>query len=314
MAACSEYERLLEPLSLWLEDSEISEIMINQPGQLYYEKAGCMHVVENQYLSSRYLHYVCRMLANINGKIFNTAHPLCSGQLPDGSRIQLVGPPVTNNPVVCIRRFITRQCNFSDIPSAETTKGIDIWDKQYQLLLQQRRFHALLCLAVKCRKTIVIAGATSSGKTTCLQSCLGLIDPLERICVLQDTPEIRLDVNQHHVELFTSEKPSCVDYSQLIQASLRLRPDRIIVGEIRGKEMLDFITAASTGHSGCMTTVHANSAAHAWSRMLQLYKMNNVPAMTDSDILQILHDAIDMIVFLKKHQTHCYIECIEYRN
>ena len=145
------------------------------------------------------------------------------------------GPPVTNNPVVCIRRFITRQYDFSDIPSVESTKCIDIWDKQYMVLLQQHRFHALLCLAVKCRKTIVIAGATSSGKTTCLQSCLGLLDRLERICIIQDTPEIRLDVNQHHVELFTSEQPSCVDYSQLIQASLRLRPDRIIVGEIRGK-------------------------------------------------------------------------------
>ena len=156
---------------------------------------------------------------------------------------------------------------------------------------------------IKDKKNIVISGATSSGKTTFLNSCIGQIPSHERLITLEDTYEI--DVSHQNLVRLKSLKKSgnqtaTVTMQDLVQASLRLRPDRIIMGEIRGREIFDFVSACSTGHSGALATIHANNPRVAFMRMAQLYKLNKVSGMSDADIHRELHEVIDIVVQLQK--------------
>jgi type IV secretion system protein VirB11 len=165
------------------------------------------------------------------------------------------------------------------------------------------------------KKTIVISGGTSSGKTTFLNACLRQISLDERLVILEDTREIDTP-HPNQLQLLASKGEqgvAKVTMQDLVQASLRLRPDRIIVGEIRGREILDFLAAASTGHDGSMTSIHANNPEIAFMRMAQMYKLNNVPSMTDDDIYRELKAVIDVIVQLEKAAEGRQVQSIFYR-
>ncbi len=189
-------------------------------------------------------------------------------------------------------------------------------DKELVQLYQTQDWHAFIECAVMNKKNIVISGGTSSGKTTYLNACLAHIPLSDRIIVLEDTREIET-AHPNLVQLLASKGDqgiAKVSMQDLVQCCLRLRPDRIIMGEIRGKEIMDFVSACSTGHEGSITTIHANNPRVAFMRMTQMYKLNNVPSMTDEDILSELKEVVDIVIQLNKTPGGRLADSIYYKH
>ncbi len=319
---------LLAPLSSFLEDPLISEILINKPKEVYVEKHGRMERHEVVAFDERMLLTLFQLIANENHQDIGEARPLLSGSLLDGSRVQLVLSPTAKHPALSIRRKVVQQRELGDYETEgfyDNTrhfhvemKGIlDLPAHEQALvnLYQAQKWSAFIKLAVQLKKTIIISGGTSSGKTTYLNACLRHIPLDERLVILEDTREIEAP-HPNQLQLLASKGEqgvAKVTMQDLVQASLRLRPDRIIVGEIRGKEILDFLAAASTGHDGSMTSIHANNPGIAFMRMAQMVKLNNVPSMTDEDIYRELKAVIDIIVQLEKTAEGRQVQSIFYR-
>jgi type IV secretion system protein VirB11 len=315
---------MLSILTPWLDNPAVSEIMINQPGEVFIEEHGQMTRHELPELTRLYLRRLFTFIANESGQILNEVHPLLSASLFDGTRVQLVIPPVTPHYTLSIRRQSIHQLNLLDYQQQgffEQAKpfflGERPWeehtDETLQSLYAEKNWAAFLKQAVLARKTIILSGGTSSGKTTFLNALLQEIPSYERIITLEDTHEVSMP-HENQVNLLASkgeQGKAKVSMQDLLQSCLRLRPDRIIMGEVRGAEILDFISSCSTGHAGSMTSIHANNPQIAFMRMAQMYKLNNVPSMTEKDILNELHTVIDIIVQVGKTERgrqllHCY--------
>ena len=297
---------LLAPLDDFLNDEVISEILINRPHEVFIEKHGQFHRFDMPILTTQYLRRLFTFIANENKQIISETHPILSGQLNDGSRVQLVMPPAARFETLSIRKFSKNLMSFEDYAANgffNLSNKQAITEDTLISLHAKKNWHLFLKEAILAKKNILISGATSSGKTTFLNSCIAQIPSHERLITLEDTYEIKLN-HPNCVQLKTlkslSHQASHVTMQDLVQASLRLRPDRIIMGEIRGCELFDFVSACSTGHSGALATIHANNPKVAFMRMVQLYKMNPIGNMQDEEIYQILHEVIDGIVQLEK--------------
>ncbi|HHU0036398.1 TPA: P-type DNA transfer ATPase VirB11 [Legionella pneumophila] len=305
---------MLSLLSPWLIDEGVSEIMINKPYEVFIEKQGRMTRHELSELSPLYLRRLFNFIANESNQVLDEVHPLLSANLYDGSRVQLAIPPAAENYCLSIRRHSVKHMTLTDYQASsffEGTKPFDLKqmnnkninnDAQLQELYQQQKWGEFLVLAVKKRKNIIISGGTSSGKTTFLNALIQEIPNDERLITLEDTREVIIP-HENHVALVASkggQSKAKVTMQDLVQCCLRLRPERIIMGEVRGAEIMDFVSACSTGHEGSITSIHANNPQIAFMRMVQMYKLNNVPSMRDEDILNALHQIIDIIVQVGK--------------
>ncbi|KTD34666.1 hypothetical protein Lmor_1199 [Legionella moravica] len=304
---------LLAPLYEFLVDTQVSEVLVNKPQEVYVERAGILEQFDMPVLTTSYLRRLFALIANENKQTLSENSPILSGNLQDGSRVQLVIPPASLYETLSIRRFTLKRVRFSEYneqgffsyaqavnldestQTSETTYLRELYDA--------KNWHAFIREAIIHKKNIIISGGTSSGKTTFLNSCLSEIPLNERLITLEDTYEIDSPhPNQVRLKALkqTGDTASRLNMQDLIQATLRLRPDRIIMGEIRGKEIFDFVSACSTGHSGSIATIHANNPKVAFMRMAQLYKLNQVAGMTEADIYSVLHEAIDIVVQLQK--------------
>ena len=296
---------LLAPLKDWLSDPAVSELMINQPQQVYIEKYGEITWHSVPELTEYHVLLLCQLIANESQQQLNQQYPLLSAALYDGSRVQIALPPTALYPTLSIRRQVLQQATLTDYEGSGFYNHVDSGSKdncELTPLYQQKHWSRFVTKAIELKKNIVVSGGTSSGKTTFLNACLQHIPTAERIILLEDTREIRLS-QPNHVSLLSSKGQqglSSITMQDLVQCSLRLRPDRIIIGEIRGMEIIDFISACSTGHEGSLTSIHANNPKAALMRMVQLYKLNNVPSMTDKDILREINSVVDIIVQLEK--------------
>ena len=175
-------------------------------------------------------------------------------------------------------------------------------ESKLSYLYKTKNYAEFIKLAIILRKNIVISGGTSSGKTTYLNACIKYIPKDQRLILLEDTRELKIS-HDNYVSLLASkgeQSRANITMQDLVQCALRLRPDRIIMGEIRGKEIMDFVSACSTGHDGSLTSIHANSPTGAFMRMVQLYKLNSVPSMRDEEILAQLKSVIDIVIQLNK--------------
>ncbi|MCE3043970.1 P-type DNA transfer ATPase VirB11 [Legionella sp. 16cNR16C] len=303
---------LLQPLSPWLNDLSVSEILINRPQEVFVERQGQMVAHAVPALDSLHLKRLFGLIANENRQLLNEANPLLSGNLMDGSRVQLVIPPAAKHYTLSIRRQTVANRSLTDYERDfyREAKPFLIHDKEAlfsdadkQLLAVYRKqlWPDFIDMAVLAKKNIVISGGTSSGKTTFLNACCQRIPQGERIITLEDTYEVRLPhKNQVNLLAPKTKDENALTMQDLVQCSLRLRPDRLMMGEIRGREVLDFIAACSTGHDGSMTSIHANNPQIALMRMVQLYKLNNVPSMRDEDILREINQVVDIIIQLQK--------------
>lgn len=304
---------LLRPLQDFLDDEQVSEILINKPQEVYIEREGCLTRFELPELTTQYLRRLFVLLANENKQTLSDSSPILSGNLKDGSRVQLVIPPASLYETLSIRKFTLKQLNFEDYSalgffSGTQAVGLDESTQNNEEphllhLYHAKHWQEFIRQAIIHKKNIIISGGTSSGKTTFLNSCLGQIPLDERIITLEDTYEIdtpHLNLVRLKALKQTGDFISRITMQDLVQATLRLRPDRIIMGEIRGKEIFDFVSACSTGHSGTLATIHANNPKVAFMRMAQLYKLNQVAGMEEADIYKVLHEAIDIVVQLQK--------------
>jgi pilus assembly protein CpaF len=247
----------LGPLEHLMDDPGITEIMVNGPDRVYVERNGQVTGVSCAIDAPTIVRLIERIVAPLGLRI-DRASPMVEARLPDGSRMHAVLPPLApDGPCITIRRFAPRP-----VPLEMFGVGASAL--------------AFLEAMVRAGWNLVVSGATSAGKTTCCNALAGAIDRMERIVTVEETAELRLD--QPHVVRLESrpanaEGVGSVSVRELVRASLRMRPDRLIVGEVRGGEALDMLQACNTGHDGSLSTVHANSAADALLRLetLALY-------------------------------------------
>lgn len=319
---------LLEPLKKWLDDFKVSEILINKPSEVYIEKESVLNKYNVPELTPRFLNMLFQLIANENSQELNSKKPLLSGSLEDGSRVQLVLPPVAKFHTLSIRRKVIKNFSLKDYAKIGFYKTADKFDinknsfdilpkKEQDLIMLYREANwpEFINLAIALKKNIVVSGGTSSGKTTFLNACLQNIPLDERIIILEDAREVDIP-HENQVQLLASKSEqgiAKVSMQDLVQCCLRLRPDRIIMGELRGKEVMDFISACSTGHEGSITSIHANNPKIAFMRMAQMYKQNNVPSMSDADIMRELNEVVDIVVQLTKTPVGRIVENIYYK-
>jgi len=244
------------PVRAYLEDDEVSEVMINGPRQIYVERKGRLMAAQERFSSEQALEAAVMNVARSVGRLFDKDNPRLDARLPDGSRVHAVMPPLCRaGTVVAIRKFRKERLSMEQLIQFGS--------------LSEDAAH-LLSMVVKLGKNLIVSGATSSGKTSVLNVLSSLIPEHERILVLEDSSELQLQ--QKHVVCFETRKPDEhgkgeVSIRDLVHSALRLRPDRLVVGEIRGGEALDLLQAMNTGHDGSMSTIHANSARDSLFRL-----------------------------------------------
>ncbi len=274
----------LGPLEPLLGDPAVDEVMVNGPAAVYVERHGRLQPTEATFESDADLmHAVERILAPL-GRRVDEASPLCDARLPDGSRVNVVIPPLSlTGPCLTIRRFRRQGFSLRDLV-ANGTLAPGAAD--------------LLALAVAARASILVSGGTGSGKTTTLNALSGAIPGEERIVTIEDAAELRL--RQRHVVRLEARPANLegrgeVTIRQLVRNALRMRPDRIVVGEVRGGEALDLLQALNTGHDGSLSTVHANSPTDALRRVETLALMAGVGLPHDA-VREQVASAVDLVV------------------
>lgn len=297
----------LEPFIAQLGQDDVTDIYVNGPGEVWVERLGGSIVREDAFdLTASLLWRLARQVASLSDQGINRAQPLLSARLPDGSRVQIVAPPATRGAMaIAIRKHVSTQLSLDDYVEAQafegTTRGepLDSAADRLRDYYEAGDWPHLLAEAVRNRRTIVVSGGTSSGKTTFLNALMKEIAPQERLVLIEDTPELQLN-HKNSVGLVSVRGElgeTQVSVEDLLIASLRMRPDRIILGELRGPEAATFVRAINTGHPGSLTTVHANSPRHAIDQLALLASQGL--AMSRADAASYIESTVDLIVQLK---------------
>jgi pilus assembly protein CpaF len=274
----------LGPLEPLLRDPAIDEILVCGTAPVWIERGGRLAQTDVRFAGETELRHVIERILAPLGRRADEAEPLCDARLPDGSRVNVVLPPLAlDGPLLTIRRFHPRGFTPADLV-AHGTLTPPLLD--------------FLGRAVAARCTLLICGGTGSGKTTTLGALAAFVDASERVVTIEDAAELRLALP--HVVRLEARPPNLegrgeVTIRRLVRNALRLRPDRLIVGEVRGPEALDLLTALSTGHSGSLCTIHAGSAAEALRRLETLALMADV-GLPLAAIRDQIADAIDLVV------------------
>jgi len=273
-------------LEEFLQDSELTEIMLGAGGRIWVERSGRLEETGQRVPEKRALWFAQRLAALIGSRV-DLSEPELDGFLPDGSRVHVLIPPIAVDGVsITIRRHARR-------PTLEQLLSWGALSEEAAAFLQD---------AVRGRANILVSGGTSSGKTSLLNVLAGFIPPAERVITMEDTPELRLPLS-HVIRLRTRraniEGRGEFTMRQLVRASLRMRPDRIVVGEVRGAEALDMIEALNTGHDGGLATAHANGPADMLKRLSQMMKRGD-GTLTDSGAYELIASAIHLIVHAER--------------
>ncbi len=290
----------LAPFREWLERDTVTEILVNQPGEMWVEDAaisGGMQRVELAAIDDKLVQRLAEQVARISHQGINREHPLLGATLPDGARIQFCGPPATRKHwAMAIRRH-----RRLDLPLDAYDTGPLAVEGETDLPDAQQEPIAFLRAAIRARKTILISGGTSTGKTTFLNAMLGEIPREERVVLVEDTPELKLPgANGVGLVAVKGELGEAkVTANELLQSALRLRPDRIVLGELRGAESVSFLRAINTGHPGSFSTIHANSLRGALEQ-LSLMVMQTGIGLSRSDTIAYAASVIDVIVQLDR--------------
>jgi pilus assembly protein CpaF len=276
------------PLTPLFEDDEITEIMVNGIAGVYVERRGRLSAAKRKFTAEDDIYRLIeRFLAPIGARV-DESSPYADGRLPDGSRINVIIPPASlDGPVVTVRRFPEQSMTLDDMVYSGTLTA-----------RQEKR----LSRAVRDKKNIVISGGTGTGKTTFLNALAARIADDERLITVEDAAELKLpksNVVRLQSRLPNNEGKGEVTVRDLVRNALRMRPDRIIVGEVRGAEALDMLQAMNTGHEGSMTTVHANSCADALRRLEIMVLMAGV-GLPHEAARDLLRASLDFVIQLER--------------
>jgi pilus assembly protein CpaF len=276
----------LGPIEPLLRDRRVTDVLVNGPGEIWVEESGSLTRVEAAFSSETALiSSIERVIAPLGLRI-DRSTPSVDARLPDGSRLHAVVPPAcVGGPVLAIRRFNQAVESLADLVSQKSATEAQV---------------EMLTSAVVSRKTLIVSGGTGSGKTTLLNLLAKSIPSTERIVTIEDAAE--LSISGHVVRLEArppnAEGAGEITIRSLLRSALRLRPDRIIVGEVRGPEALDLVSALNTGHRGSLSTVHANSPEEAMWRLETLAL--SAGATSETAVRRQLHSAVDLVVQVER--------------
>ncbi|WP_175534723.1 CpaF family protein [Thiocapsa roseopersicina] len=280
----------LGPLEGLLADPAISDILVNGPSQIYIERNGRLELSSARFDNDRHLMTIIDRIVSRVGRRIDESSPMVDARLPDGSRVNAIIPPLAlNGAVMSIRRFSVDRLTMERLVElGELTPTVG----------------RVLQAAVRGRLNILISGGTGTGKTTLLNVLSGFIPPDERVVTIEDSAELQLQ--QPHVVRLETRPPNIegrgeVAQRDLVRNSLRMRPDRIVVGEVRGAEALDMLQAMNTGHDGSLTTIHANAPRDALTRIESMVAMSGVNLPSRPLRAQIA-SALDLVIQLERHE------------
>ncbi len=274
----------LGPIEPLLADATINDILVNGPEQVYVERRGRLQLTDVRFRDNAHLVNVAQRIAASVGRRVDETSPLCDARLADGSRVNIVLPPLAiDGASVSIRKFAQQKIGLPQMVEGGSLSAA---------------MARLLEIASRCRLNVVISGGTGSGKTTLLNALSRMIDPGERVVTIEDAAELQLQ--QPHVVRLETRPPSLegggeVTQRDLVKNALRMRPDRIILGETRGAEAFDVLQAMNTGHDGSMTTLHANSPRDALSRLENMVLSGN-PNLPPRAIRSQIVSAVNLVV------------------
>ena len=274
------------PIQSLLEDPEITEIMVNNTDTIYIERKGRIHETDRRFIDEAHLLRIVDKIVSQVGRRIDESSPMVDARLPDGSRVNAVIHPLAiNGPMLTVRKFSKDPFTVDDLVNFGTITP---------------NVAAFLDVCVKGKLNVLISGGTGTGKTTLLNVVSGFVPGDERIITIEDAAELRLD--QEHVLRLEARPPNIegkghVTIRDLVRNSLRMRPDRIIVGEVRGAEALDMLQAMNTGHEGSISTVHANSPRDALARIETMVLMGGLDLPVRA-IREQVSSALDLIVHL----------------
>jgi pilus assembly protein CpaF len=278
----------LGPIEALLKDPDISDILVNRYNQVFVERDGRIEESPITFRDDKHLMQIIERIVSSIGRRIDESSPMVDARLQDGSRVNAIIPPLAiDGPVLSIRRFRTDRLGAQDLVERQS---------------MTRPMLDFLTAAVSCRLNILVCGGTGAGKTTLLNVLSGFISESERVITIEDAAELSL--RQRHVVRLETRPPNIegkggVRQRDLVINALRMRPDRIVVGEVRGEEALDMLQAMNTGHDGSLTTVHANSPRDALYRLDTMVAMANL-SLPDRAVRQQIASAIDIIVQISR--------------
>ena len=301
----------LMPLRHLLDDASIEEIIVNRPGEVYVEAAGAWVPHEVPEFDQRRLNQLADLIATYSHQTVGARQPLLSAQLPDGQRVQVVMPPGCRPDMfgLAIRMPSRKRFTLEDLgrngalsPRVDVRTGTDN-DDELMAMLDADDMVGFLRAAVRLRKNIIISGGTSTGKTTTLRALTDEMGKDERLVTIEDVPEIAL--SQHNTLSLIASKGgqgvAKVTVTDLLEASMRLRPDRVLLGEIRGSEAADFLELINSGHPGSISTIHADSPRLCFERLCFMVKRREgFQAMETEALLAYIQSVIDVVVQFKR--------------
>jgi pilus assembly protein CpaF len=278
----------LGPIDPLLDDPTVGDILINGPSMIYVERRGKLELTNLKFRNNAHVLHVAQRIASSVGRSVDESSPMLDARLVDGSRVNVVIPPLSlKGPCISIRKFSNTIFDFSHLVTAGSVSPA---------------LAKVLEIAARCKLNIIISGGTGSGKTTLLNAISRMIEPTERIITIEDAAELKLQ-QDHVIQLETRpaniEGRGQIDQRALVRNALRMRPDRIIIGEVRGPEAFDMMQAMNTGHDGSMSTIHSNSARDALSRIETMILMANL-SLPVKAIRHQISRAIDLVVQVER--------------
>lgn len=284
----------LRPIENLITDGEISEIMVNGTGKVFIERSGLLEHVPGVTVEENTLRIAVKNIARLLGDDISDEQPLLDSRLPDGSRVAAVLPPCSvGGTTLTIRKFATKLYTTQELVRIGSMDATAL---------------EILRAAVSERKNILISGGTSTGKTTMLNALATFIEDTDRIVLIEDTAELQL--THHNLVRFEArrQQPSlpAVTIRDLLKATLRHRPDRILLGEVRGAEAFDLLQALNTGHSGTLATIHANNAAQAITRLSSCVLQSGINLPFHA-IRSSIADCINLLVHIERRNGKRYV-------
>ncbi|MBV9344324.1 MAG: P-type DNA transfer ATPase VirB11 [Gammaproteobacteria bacterium] len=304
----SALELTLRPLRPHLERDDVTELCINRPGELFLETVRGWECTSAPFADFDWCQRLARLIANLSSQRIDATAPLLSAALPSGERAQVVLPPATTTGCVALtlRRPAAQVWSVDELTAGgafaatRAAGGTDTSDAELGRLHAARDYPAFLRLAVRARKNIIVSGATGSGKTTWTKALIKEIPSTERLVTIEDARELQLDGHPNHVRLYYSKDDqglARVTPKQLLECCLRLRPDRILLAELRGAEAFDYLRNVNSGHPGSITSVHAPSALLAFEQLALLIRQSpDGRALARNELRRLLRLLVDVVI------------------